>query len=312
MEFGIYIRPGKSYHGMFDLTQHAENLGYYGVFINDHVHGFDDKGKEPYLEAWTVISGLAVQTSKIKIGHIVLFNSLRNPAFLAKSIATLDNMTNGRYEILIGAGWNESEYLGYDLMEKGRGMPSAKERVDRFEESLEILRGMLTNEEFSYEGKFWKLKNAINTPQPVKQMRISVGADKPRMIGIAARLADGLNLSGGLNGIKKGVDILHPALEKHNKSLDEYFLSGFCALRIAKTTTQYDEMAKDLAERSEKPVKDIKESAFIGTPEILIEKLHKAQDLGMKMIVISPNPATTQDERKELYDYFKDQVVTKL
>ena len=168
MKFGVYIRAGTTYSGMLELAKQAEQLDYFGVFLNDHVHGFANKGKEPYLEAWTAMTGIGVQTKKIRLGHSVLFNSLRNPAFLAKSIATLDQMTNGRYELLIGAGWNKPEYEGYDLMEKGRGMPSAKERVDRFEEALQILRGMLHNETFSYEGKYWKLNNAINIPQPIQ------------------------------------------------------------------------------------------------------------------------------------------------
>ncbi|MFX1537385.1 MAG: LLM class flavin-dependent oxidoreductase, partial [Promethearchaeota archaeon] len=203
MKFGLYIRSGQTYAGMLELAQYADELGLFGVFLNDHVHGFANEGKEPYLEAWTAMTGIGVQTKRVRLGHIVLFNSLRNPAFLAKSIATLDQMSNGRYELLIGAGWNVPEYEGYDLMEKGRGMPSAKERVDRFKEALEILRGMLTNEEFSYNGKYWILKNAINIPQPVqKSMKISVGASKPRMIRISARYADGLNTGGDLQELK--------------------------------------------------------------------------------------------------------------
>ena len=145
---------------MKSLAIYADNHDYYGIFLNDHVNGFKLQGKEPYLEAWTVISALAPLTSKIKLGHIVLFNSLRNPAYLAKSITTLDIISEGRYETLIGAGWNIPEYEGYDLMEQGRGMPSAKERVDRFQESLQILELMLNNEITNFEGKFWKLRNA--------------------------------------------------------------------------------------------------------------------------------------------------------
>ena len=108
-------------------------------------------------------------------------------------------MSGGRYELLIGAGWNEPEYLGYDLMERGRGMPSAGERVDRFKEALQILRGMFDNEVFSYEGKYWTLREAINLPSPVQHpMKISVGASKPRMVRIAAKYGDGLNRGGGM------------------------------------------------------------------------------------------------------------------
>ncbi|MFX1248663.1 MAG: LLM class flavin-dependent oxidoreductase, partial [Promethearchaeota archaeon] len=247
MKFGVYIRAGTTYSSMLELAQQAEKLDYFGVFLNDHVHGFANEGKEPYLEAWSAMTGIGVQTKKIRLGHSVLFNSLRNPAFLAKSIATLDQMTNGRYELLIGAGWNKPEYEGYDLMEKGRGMPSAKERVDRFEEALQILRGMLHNETFSYDGKYWKLNNAINIPQPIQNpFRISVGADKPRMIKITAKYADGFNNFRNLKSLKEKIELLEPELEKNNKRLSDFFISGFSAIHIAKNNEEYDMIIKDL------------------------------------------------------------------
>ena len=313
MEFGVYIRAGATYQGMLDLTRLAEKLDYSSVFLNDHVHGFRKKGKESYLEAWTAMSAIGVQTSTIRIGHIVLFNSLRNPAFLAKSIASIDNMTDGRYEIMIGAGWNKPEYEGYDLMEGGRGMPSAKERVDRFEESLKIIRGMLTYEEFSYEGKFWQLKDAYNIPQPVqKPIRISVGASKPRMLQIAAELADGVNLTGGLDSIKKRLKILQTVFEKNNKSINDYFLSGFSTIKLAKDQSMYDELiAKESKQRQKKEI-EIREHAFIGTSDILVEKLIKAKDLGMKLMIIIPDGNLTLDKIKEQLEIFHDNIISNL
>ncbi len=169
MEFGYYIRPADTFEGMVEMARYAEELGLFGVFLNDHVHSMRQSGMQPYLEAWTAMAGIGVQTKRIRLGHIVLFNSLRNPAFLAKSVSTLDRMSGGRYELLIGAGWNEPEYLGYDLMERGRGMPSAGVRVDRFKETLQILRGMFDNDVFSYEGRYWTLRDAINLPPTVQK-----------------------------------------------------------------------------------------------------------------------------------------------
>ena len=87
MEFGLKIRSAVTFDKMKELTLYAEKNNYFGVFINDHVHGFKSKGNEPYLESWTVLSALASVTTKIRLGQAVLFNSLRNPAFLAKSIS---------------------------------------------------------------------------------------------------------------------------------------------------------------------------------------------------------------------------------
>jgi alkanesulfonate monooxygenase SsuD/methylene tetrahydromethanopterin reductase-like flavin-dependent oxidoreductase (luciferase family) len=173
---------------MLELSRYAEELGLFGVFMNDHIEGLSEDRKEPYLEAFTAMAGIGVETKKIRIGHITLFNSMRNPALLAKMTTTLDVMTGGRYETILGAGWNEPEYLGYDLMGGGAGMPEAGERVTRLKEATQILRGMFDNEVFSFEGKYWKLKEAVNVPRTVQRpMRLSVGARQPRMISIAAK-----------------------------------------------------------------------------------------------------------------------------
>jgi alkanesulfonate monooxygenase SsuD/methylene tetrahydromethanopterin reductase-like flavin-dependent oxidoreductase (luciferase family) len=312
MKFGLYIRPAQTYENMLELAKHAEELGYFGVFLNDHVHGFADNGKEPYLESWTALTGVGAQTKRIRVGHITLFNSLRNPAFLAKSIATLDQMTHGRYELLIGAGWNQPEYEGYDLMGEGRGMPTPKERVDRLKEALLILRGMLTHEVFSFQGKYWTLKNAINIPQPVqKPFRISVGASKPRMIRITAKYADGINISGSFNEIKNIVSLLTPALDKNNKSIDDFLISGFNSVTFAKDEDELNQLVGETALKTSKTKEEVRKDFFMGTPEILLDKFNLLRDLGFKMMVLILRSSDLEDV-KEKTSWFKDSIISQL
>ncbi len=135
MDFGYFIRPGESYEGMLDLARHAEELGLYGAFLNDHVVPLFRDKKLPFLESWTAITGIGLETKRLRVGHITLMNSMRNPAMLAKMISTLESMIGGRYEVILGGGWMRDEYEGYDLMGRGRGVPSPKERVDRVKEA---------------------------------------------------------------------------------------------------------------------------------------------------------------------------------
>lgn len=313
MKFGIYIRGAQTYEKMLELARSAEDLDYFGVFLNDHVEGLSGDRKEPYFEAWTVMTSIGVQTKKIRIGHITLFNSLRNPAYLAKSVATLDQMTEGRYELILGAGWNESEYLGYDLMERGSGMPSAGERVSRLKESVEIINGMLHNEVFSYHGKYWNLKDAVNVPQPVqKPFRISVGARQPRMIRIAARYADGINASGNLQNIERILKRYHTELEKISKSLDSVFISGFVpSVYLMRSREEYEDTLLKWKQRGT-DINSARKYDFIGTPDILIEKWRKAIDLGMNMSVINVRPSKTLVENIEMLTIFKDKVANQL
>ena len=127
MDVGYFIRPGESYEGMLDLARHAEELGLYGAFLNDHVVPLFGNKRLPFLESWTALTGIGLETKRLRVGHITLMNSMRNPAMLAKMISTLENMIGGRYEVILGGGWMRDEYEGYDLMGRGRGVPSPKE-----------------------------------------------------------------------------------------------------------------------------------------------------------------------------------------
>jgi alkanesulfonate monooxygenase SsuD/methylene tetrahydromethanopterin reductase-like flavin-dependent oxidoreductase (luciferase family) len=313
MQFGVYVRGARTYDKMLQLTKAAEELDYFGVFLNDHVEGLSGDRTEPYWESWTVMTGLGMQTKKIRIGHITLFNSLRNPAYLAKSVATLDVMTGGRYEFILGAGWNEPEYTGYDLMEQGRGMPSAAQRVTRLRESVEIVKGMLHNPVFSYDGKYWKLKEAVNMPQPIqKPFRVSVGARQPRMIKITAKYADGINSSGNLQNIYQILGIYHENLRKLGKKVDDVFITGFApSVYLMKSEKEYEETLQKWKQRG-RDIAYAREYDFIGTPDILIEKWRKAMDLGMKMSIINVRPSSTIEENSDMLARFKDEVASQL
>ncbi len=313
MKFGVFIRGATTYDKMLELAQASEELDYYGVFLNDHVHGFAQEGLEPYIEAWTAITGIGVETSRIKVGHITLFNSIRNPAYLAKSVTTLDNMLKGRYELILGAGWAEKEYLGYDFMEKGRGMPSAAQRVTRCKETIQILRGMFDNPVFNFEGKYWKLKDAINIPQPyTENLKISVGARSPRLIGITAKYADGINSSGNLANIQRILSHYKPALKKYGKQEEDAFIHGFApSVWLFDTQEKYDAYLRE-QKKAGKDVKAIAESNFCGTAEVLIEKWRKAMDMGMKMSVINVKPHEDVPSNIEALAKFMDEVGSQL
>ena len=298
MDFSLFVRSDNTFKGMLELAE------------------FADQGNDPYLEAWTAMAGIGVRTKNVRIGQIVLFNSLRNPAYLAKSISTLDNMIDGRYECMIGAGWNKVEYESYDLMEKGRGMPSAKERVDRLEESLIILRGMFDNPTFSYEGNFWTIKEAKNIPQPQqKHMKISVGASKPRMLKITAKYADGLNISSGVESYEDKIKEISPELEKYNKNFKDFNFSGFHSVHIADTEKNYEELVVDIAKSSIKDRDWVKKNVIVGTPEILIEKLRRLKDAGLRMTIITPREGSKQLSKIQVLNkvqMFTDEVKSKI
>jgi F420-dependent oxidoreductase-like protein len=143
----------------------AENAGFDLVTVMDHFYQIRGIGPEtePMMEAYTTLSALATQTSRVKLGTLVTGVTYRNPALLAKMVTTLDVISKGRAILGIGAAWNEDEHIGY-----GFEFPPIKERMDRLGEALTIAKLMFTQDRPSFEGKYYRISRALNVPRPVQ------------------------------------------------------------------------------------------------------------------------------------------------
>lgn len=187
-QFGLFL--AQHHHDWDDTAAEfrlADELGYDHAWAHDHFvstkHG--DEGK--MLEAWSVLAGVAALTSRVRIGVLVTGNTYRHPGMLAKQAVTVDHISHGRLILGLGAGWHESEHEMY-----GYPFPSARERVDRFEEAVQVLELLQTEQRPSFSGTYYQLKNAAFEPKPVQQPRIPllVGSIGKRMLRIIARHAD--------------------------------------------------------------------------------------------------------------------------
>jgi F420-dependent oxidoreductase-like protein len=177
-----------------ELALEAERLGFESIWLFDHFHTVPRPTLEITFEAFTTLSALAVETTRVRLGHVVLCAGYRNPALTAKMISTLDVISAGRLEFGIGAGWKRDEWLAY-----GYGFPSARERLAIMRDQLEIARAMMTEDHASFDGTHHQVSRAINRPRPVQQpwVPIMVGGNGPNVTWrLAARYADELNLDG--------------------------------------------------------------------------------------------------------------------
>src|SRR5436190_10819483 len=143
----------------------AERAGFDLVTVMDHLYQIRGIGPEtePMMEAYTTLSALATQTSRVKLGTLVTGVTYRNPALLAKMVTTLDVISKGRAILGVGAAWNEDEHRGY-----GFEFPPIARRMDRLDEALTIARLMFTEERPSFEGKYYRIDRALNVPRPVQ------------------------------------------------------------------------------------------------------------------------------------------------
>jgi F420-dependent oxidoreductase-like protein len=186
--------PGVPPTGLFDhvatLAGAAEDAGFSLVTVMDHFYQITGVGPEtdPMLEAYSALAALSQRTKRVRLGALVSGVTYRNPALLAKTVTTLDVLSGGRAMLGIGAAWNESEHVGY-----GFEFPRVGERMDRLDEALTIIRGLFGEDRPTFEGRHYRIHEALNVPRPIQPggPRILVGGGgEQRTLRIAAKHAD--------------------------------------------------------------------------------------------------------------------------
>jgi F420-dependent oxidoreductase-like protein len=174
-----------------ELAKQAEELGFEALWVFDHFHTVPRPTEEITFESFSVLAALAMATQRVRLGHMVICAGFRNPALTAKMTSTIDVISGGRFELGIGAGWKEEEWLAY-----GYGFPTLGERMGALGDNLEIIRAMLGPGRARHEGRFAHVRGAINVPKGLQQPRIPiiVGGNGERVTaGFAIRYADELN-----------------------------------------------------------------------------------------------------------------------
>jgi F420-dependent oxidoreductase-like protein len=196
MRFALMIEPqqGLSYQEQLDLAQLAERLGFDGFFRSDHYRSFPGPSDAPTTDAWAVLAGLARETRTIRLGTLVSPVTFRHPGSFAKVVTTVDEMSGGRVEVGVGAGWNDPEHS-----QLGLAFEEIKRRADLMEDELAILHGLWEQPDgWSFQGHQVTLKDASFHPKSVQRPHppIIVGGEgSPRSIRMAAAYADEYNMS---------------------------------------------------------------------------------------------------------------------
>ncbi len=184
--------PSRAWARTVAVAHEADALGFDSIWLFDHLQTEPVPTDEITFEAFVGLSALAVETARVRLGHLVLCAGYRNPALVAKMISTLDVVSGGRAELGLGAGWKEDEYLAY-----GWGFPPLRMRMEALEDALEIATRMLAGEHATYSGPAASVVDAINVPRGLQLPRVPilVGGNGPnRTWRLAARFADELNL----------------------------------------------------------------------------------------------------------------------
>ncbi len=184
--------PAAAWARTVELARHAEAIGFESEWVFDHFTTVPEPTDEITFESFSTLSALAMVTDRVRIGHMVVCTGFRNPALTAKLASTIDVISGGRFELGIGAGWKEDEWLAY-----GYGFPPRKERLAQFGDHLEVITRMLQPGRATFEGTYASVAGAINEPKGLQAPRIPiiVGGNGPNVtMRLAAKFADEVNL----------------------------------------------------------------------------------------------------------------------
>ncbi|MDD9955190.1 MAG: LLM class flavin-dependent oxidoreductase [Anaerolineaceae bacterium] len=247
------------------LAGHVDSL-----WMTDHFIWDDD----PCYEAWTVMCYLAARWPQYRIGSIVLCQSYRNPALLAKMGATLQSLSGGRFIMGIGAGWKEDEYRAYDF-----DFPRAGIRVEQLQDTLEILTRMWREPgPVTWQGRHYRITEAICEPRPQPVPPIIVGAGERKTIRLAVQYADGWNPAVfELPLFRDRLTIFHQHCEELERDPAGIEISWCGRLSVAATERAAHERNNRSWER---------EDGFVGSPAQVIEQMQGFIDLGVSRFIL--------------------------
>lgn len=256
-------------------AKEAEAAGYDSVFLMDHFYQLPGLGTpdQPMLEAYTALGALAAATEQVQLGTLVTGNTYRNPTLLAKAITTLDVISAGRAILGIGTGWFELEHdsLGYEF-------GTFTDRFNKLGEALQIILPMLAGERPTFEGKYYRTREAMAEPRFRDHIPLMIGGSgEKKTIPLAARHFDHLNIIAGFDELARKVQVVKERCEEVDRDPATLETSMLVVAIIDPNVT-----ADVIPE-------DFRQQAVFGSPEQIADQIKtKVLDAGVDGVILSP------------------------
>lgn len=252
----------------------AESSGFDRVLVMDHFYQLPMLGApdEPMLECYTLLSALAQHTERVRLSSLVTGNTYRNPTLLAKTVTTLDLVSNGRATLGIGAGWYQLEHdaLGFEF-------GTFTDRFEKLEEALQIVIPMLRSEKPTFEGKHYRVADAVNSPAPVSRIPIMIGGGgEKKTLRMVAQYADESNLICQVGDIPRKLDVLAAHYDAVGRNRGEITVSRQTNVCVAPTMEQAEADLRAMAQVKgwgDEHVDMLKNLYVFGDPDTVGEKL---------------------------------------
>jgi len=296
MRISIWPNANQPYDGVLDAARHAETTGWDGVYVADHfmVLPVMAPDQTPTLECATTVTALAALVPRMRVGALVFGNTYRHPAVLANMAATIDHISGGRFVLGVGAGWQENEHEQY-----GIDLPPPGERLDRFEEALEVIRGLLERPRTTFAGRHYRLSDAVCEPKPVQRpLPILIGGSgERRMLRIVAQRADIWNTWGRPDVIAHKSAVLERHCAEVGRDPATITRSAQALVLLG---AEPDEVEARAA-RSPLPV-------IGGSDDELVQTLGRYAEIGVSEFIVSDRTLGSGNERRDAMDRFIERI----
>ncbi|GAA1654977.1 TIGR03560 family F420-dependent LLM class oxidoreductase [Actinoplanes couchii] len=282
MRLSIWPGTAQPYSDILDVARHAAATGWDGVWAADHFMPNQPDGSSFMLEAGSLVAALGALVPRVSIGTLVYGNTYRHPAVLANMAVTADHISGGRFVLGVGAGWQVNEHRQY-----GIDLPPVKQLLDRFEEALQVLHGLLRTPATTFQGTYYQLTDAVCEPKPVQDpLPIMIGAKgEKRMLRMVAKYADQWNTWG-----------LPDVIAHKSKVLDDH-----CAAE-GRDPQQIRRTAQALIS-VDTPLPDgLRAPAFGGSPAAVAATIDEYRQAGLDELIVPDLLLGTGPERLKSMD----------
>jgi F420-dependent oxidoreductase-like protein len=283
MELRVFTEPqqGATYDDLVVVAQEAERLGFGAFFRSDHYLGIGTEGLPGPSDAWITLAGIARETSTIRLGTMMTSATFRLPGPLAISVANVDQMSGGRVELGIGAGWFEQEHTKY-----GIPFPSTGERFDRFEEQLAIITGLWSTEGgFTFDGEHYQVTDSPGLPKPTqaKPPVLIGGHGARRTPALTARYADEFNMPfSSLEDTATQFARVRAACEDQGRDPATLRWSNALVVCVGADEAEVERRAAAIGREKD----ELRENGVAGTPDEAVDKIRRYGELGAERIYL--------------------------
>jgi F420-dependent oxidoreductase-like protein len=280
VHFGIQTpQEGVTFDALVAHWRCADDLGFDSVWLDDHFYSVLRPRSEPQMEAWTLLAALARATRRVRIGILVNCNGYRNPALLAKMAATVDVLSNGRLIHGVGAGWFADEYEGY-----GYDFPDVQTRLAQLDESLRVQKLLWTAERPSFDGRFYRLKEAWCEPRPAQRPHPPIligGSGEKVLLRLVAGHADMWNCPGEPAELGRKIGVLRRHCAAEGRALDAIERTWFGQVIVDADAGRARARLERMAAAWGMSPEQMAARSLAGTPDEVVDRIHAYREAGV-------------------------------